>query len=69
MKIVTWHSDTWVTMECSRGHKFDVDPHTEENLIWYSKIKSLIPKCPTCGEVWLHRPLTPHKPLTERSPK
>lgn len=47
MKIIKYIDD-WALMECTLGHQFEVDPHTEENLYWNGK--SLKSECPQCGE-------------------
>ena len=38
------------TLACPKcGKIFDIDAHTEENLIWDRAYKGLVAKCPDCG--------------------
>lgn len=47
MKVLM-SQDDWALMECNNKHKFEVNPHTEENLFWNEKV--LKAECPTCKE-------------------
>jgi uncharacterized Zn finger protein len=40
------------TLACPNcGNIFDVDAHTEENLVWDKEYMGLLAKCPDCGRL------------------
>lgn len=44
-------NEGWQLLECqSCGEVFNVDYHTEQNLIYDYENRCVVPKCPMCGQ-------------------
>jgi predicted RNA-binding Zn-ribbon protein involved in translation (DUF1610 family) len=44
-------NEGWQLLECqSCGEVFNVDYHTEQNLIYDYENRYVVPKCPMCGQ-------------------